>query len=600
MKESEFRVSVGSIPFGFFGGYVILVWLFEVFDLAAFMLDYRQVTVFSRILAIIIFCILLYYTRCKISFSYLKVGKIFYIGTILILVLGFFKGIMPDLSYDTGNYHLLAHNPGFTNYFDKHYGLGNFQVWGFRLGDRLAYPFITILGYRMGTLFSSFVLTLCYYQIIQLLYLIEIEHIKNSDSKSLRQKIISPEIFALLIILGQDCLTSLGSYYVDVYAFPIGFEVIRLLIRAKRTKISNNEILYFALLNGIWFAFKMTNIVFVVPAVIMFIIFVKKINIKTFFASALCCLVPVSVYLIYNCFCTGNPIYPYFNKLFGSSYWGGSDFKDVRWGGKNFFEQVIWLFYAIFYPSYRQCEIPNKYTLIYMGGFITIIWIIVCKLKQKNCKINIHFELVIFIITSSILWGITTGIQRYYSFGMLMIAVIFYEGLIILKTKIKIRTPFIIVMLSLCYITVIQITSVLKGREWAWRNLTGENVQKNMEYVLKDQKYKGDFDWAEVDGFAIMNCEMGGIANWMNPDAYVLNLSYGNYLSGEELESFIELKNNLINKRFYDIQYPNFDLESYKNKVDYQGLAIQEIKNIQTNLGEFVLIRLALGGNINE
>lgn len=600
VKGNKFRVLMGSIPFGIFLSYVILIWLFEAVDLVAFIVGLQQVTILSRIIVFIVFCALLHYLKDKVSLFYLKVSKIFYVGAILILVLGFLKGVMPDLSYDTGNYHLVAHNPGFTNYFSEHYGLGNFQVWGFRLGDRLVYPFVATLGYRMGTLFSSFVLILSYYQIIQLLYLLKENHTRVFVGKSVSDKIASPEVFGLLIVLGQDCLTAFGSYYADVYAFPIGFEVIRLLLRAKRERISKGEIVYFALLNGIWFAFKMTNIVFVVPAVIMFIIFVKSIDIKTLIASAFCCLIPVSVYLIYNYVCTGNPIYPYFNGVFGSSYWGMSDFKDVRWGGMNFLEQVLWLFYAVFCPSYRQCEIPNEYTLIYIGGIITAIWMLGSGIKDKRCKTDFHFELIIFIFTSSVLWGITTGIQRYYSFGMMMLAVVFYEGLMILKEKIRIKSPFILIVLLLCSVTAVQISSVLNGREWGWRKLTEDNVKKNIKYVFRDQQYEGSFNLDEVDGFAIMNCEMGGIANWMNPDAYVLNLSYTNYLSGEELENFIELRNYWLSKMVYDIQYTNFDYEAYKTRVASQGLVIQEIETIQTNIGEFILIRLTLGEQVYE
>lgn len=39
-------------------------------------------------------------------------------------------------------------------------------------------------------------------------------------------------------------------------------------------------------------------------------------------------VIPVSVYLIYNGIAMKNPVYPYYNSLFHSPYFGETDFKD--------------------------------------------------------------------------------------------------------------------------------------------------------------------------------------------------------------------------------------------------------------------------------
>lgn len=123
--------------------YILFIWFCECVDLFCFLTSLPQQTVVSRIVALFLVTILLLTVRKKICiikekrYSFTKI-----IAILFILMVGLVKSIFPDTSYDVGNYHLIAQSNDFVNYFQTGFGGGNFQIWGFRLGDRLFKLFI--------------------------------------------------------------------------------------------------------------------------------------------------------------------------------------------------------------------------------------------------------------------------------------------------------------------------------------------------------------------------------------------------------------------------------------------------------------------------
>lgn len=584
---TQSKVHIGSKVFFLFLCYIVFIWLCEVIDLVCFIFGFPQVTIISRLIVIGVWGFILYVILQNITFVKNEFNYIFLTtGIILIFGLGLFKGMRIDISYDTGIYHLIAQNPGFMNYFEQHYGLGNFQIWGFRLSDRLFYPFRFVLGLRMGTLFNSFVLSICYYQLIQIL--------KEISHGRLKRYV---EVYALIILLGQDCLFTLGNYYIDIIGIPLGLEITRLLIKSSKTHMNNVEIIYFSILNGLLFAMKMTNIVYCIPAVLIFIFLCKKIKLKIFAISGIGCCLPCSVYLLFNFLCTGNPVFPYFNKIFQSPYFRLENFNDRRWGGQNLFEKIFWGFYAVFNPKYRQSEIHNTNTFVYIIGIVAVIiyailfFYYLCRKKQRTTFCT---NLIVFWLLSSVLWGITTGYSRYFAFGMVVLSIIGYQFLDDISKISRLNDiPYILVLVAIL-ITHSQINDWMDGREWSLSKVDKTSIENNINYIFTDRKYEGTFDFSSVKSFVLTEAYYGGYAHWISDNSYILNLAC-DWISENEKEHFMNNLHNVFqNGSVYDIKFYDINLEDYESSIEKYGIKANNIIKVGSNIGTFSLIELKL------
>ena len=292
----------------------------------------------------------------------------FIAGSLFILAFFSVKGFAPDQSYDTQNYHLLSQIPGFVDNLHYHVIPGRFQMFGFRLGDRMFYPFRAILGLRMGTMLNTLAMLVIYRQVTVFLSM-EADRLERKCSWS---KHLAP-VLAFLIVSRLELIQESGSYMVELLALPFLLEMVFLLLRGLDEAKREREAVLFCLFGGILFCLKMTNIVYLVPLVLLYLWKIRKyLTPKLFLGCLVTGVIPVSVYLIYNGIAMKNPVYPYYNSLFHSPYFGETDFKDPRWGPSNIKEFLLWAYSMIRHPDYRLSEIPAKYNLdlalMYLGA----------------------------------------------------------------------------------------------------------------------------------------------------------------------------------------------------------------------------------------
>ena len=600
MCDDKTKVVFGSKPFLIFLVYVIFIWLCEATDLVFFLCGWKSNYVYVSAVLSGGITLILGLKLCKrIDFACTSVGLIYFSGAAFIACFGFYKSVLPDVATDTWNYHIVAQSPGFVNYFDDHFALGNFQVWGFRLGDRLFYLFRVILGYRMGTVLNTLVLILAFYQLIQLMQMFNQKLARHVSSTIV-------ELVALFICLSQWILFDLGIYYVDILAFPIALEVIRLLMKVRDNSPSQIETVYFAILNGFLLAFKMTNVVYVIPALILFIVISKNIKFKTLVISSFLCVVPCIIYLIFAYVCTGNPVYPYYNAIFKSDLYPLINWKDGRWGPTTIIEKLTWLPHAVFNPAYRLSEIYDEFYLRYVIAFIlfmtTILLYLQSKFRKQKADIY-HIELVLFVMASSILWGFSTGYGRYFMFGAMMMEFIAFEAVAIIYSKFAQKKVGILLSLGggilagvLAFFELAMVTNVLCGTEWSWRysfpSKNNANLEKNMKYLLHDQKYKGTFDTSNID--AIVTEGYTCWAYWFKSDAYIFQTSYLGLVSADKQRLYKAKLAKVLNEndQVYDIVTTNTDMDAYAKRLADYGIEIDNVFQNDTNLGSVKMVKL--------
>ena len=135
-KTAKWRVTTRS--FAVLLAYTLFIWWLEVLDLLAWLLHVPQGTVLSRAAALVLGGAVMAVIG-RFEWDHAGVSPLFIAGSLFILAFFSVKGFAPDQSYDTQNYHLLSQIPGFVDNLHYHVIPGRFQMFGFRLGDRMFY-----------------------------------------------------------------------------------------------------------------------------------------------------------------------------------------------------------------------------------------------------------------------------------------------------------------------------------------------------------------------------------------------------------------------------------------------------------------------------
>lgn len=513
-------------------------------------------------------------------------------GTVVIFVLGIIKSAFPDGGFDTFNYHLISQNPKFENYFVEDFGYGNFQVWGFRLGDRLFYYFRYLLGYRFGTFLNTLVLVICFIQIYDLLDIVCANHPKEG---LIRKFVCSKWIWSLAILFSMDALMMYGSYYVDAVAMPLALEMIRLVICDHGKKVSVRDIAYFALLNGLCIGVKLTNIVYVVPCVLIYLFMhIKDFKILYWIVAILSGLFPFVEYVVFNCLCTGNPVFPYFNALFMSPYFSPVNWKDERFGGKTLIEKLWWIWSLAFNPEYRKCEIWDEWNGVLIIGLIgtsiIMVYFLFCRLQKKRVSEQ-YIQLAFVAIISALIWSFTTGYSRYYMVGRVFWGILAFYFVAGIMDDIKCRGR-ILAFVCFCIAvsnTVLNINTNLSGTNWSWQKWSWEGFRQQMGLAFDDNDIKRDYSH-RADLFVVTDHMSMGAAELIDGDVYTINMNYLENMNFSDLQGIVADKIDRADAA-YDIHKRIFsDIYEYAEKLNRNSLYAVNIESIDISVGTYQMI----------
>lgn len=401
--------------------YILLVLCDEIANLIFFLLDFPQASIYTDVIAMFFFLVIaVFLIRNILSIQPFHYSPNVIFFSIVILIFGLLKAIYPDMGWDNGNYHLIAQNREFTNWFETGFAVGNFQIYGFRLGDRCYTLFRTLLGYRFGVLISLYAVECSYYLLVDLID----KHLYNFNSSAPHFKYSG--FSAFIILFTHNVATLISSYYVDLLAIPLLLEMLRyVLVRKENT---SKDHIYIALLAGLSFAFKMTNIVYIAPIIILYIFQnYRELHCKNILQCAILCIFPCSIYAIYNYVVTRNPVFPYYNFIFKSPYFHLENWSDKRWGGTTIAEKIFWIFYHTLRPDYRQGENVNVHSQLLMIALIFSICTFFILVGLKFAKKEAYpFTIYIIFFSSSLIWSFTTGYARYFIFGDILLLLMFF------------------------------------------------------------------------------------------------------------------------------------------------------------------------------
>lgn len=592
--EKEARsVCVGTLPLECFCIYALFVTVATWADAIFFLGGIKSA--FYPVAAILTILFLLWYVRFhKVSFRKYRVSKLFLVECAFIILLTFLRGLIPDTGYDTLNYHLLS-QAAFRHGFEGNCAPGNFQLYGFALGDKLYYLPRILLGYRAGSMFSGVILCLVLYQVSELLHLL-----CGNRLVSLRARffsgpvtryfsfVLQEETWAFLAIFVHDSVMLLGSYYVELFALPFLLECVYQLLSPKPQ--SPQGAVHFILCGGFLFAIKMTNIVFLLPMVVLYLIKIRK-TIKP--GLFLLCLVvgffPSAPYLLVNWVEFGNPVFPYYNTIFKSPYFPEFDFKDERFGPQTLQETLLWPFYMVFAPHYRQTEIAMPWTGGLVVGMVSVLATTVVLVKRIVHRAKVSWQVLslwVLIIASFVLWEVTTSISRYYLGGYILLTCLFvWFGANYLLEKTRMKS---VLGILCCALLVWQPVSVFKeyqeGREWSWRRVTWEAVSANLSYLFQDHVKPVTEDLENSAFLQVDN--VAGLSQLVNPDAPIYRMDYlYDTLSGDQQASVkVETDKLLTEGNAYMLRMAKELNQVFIDSINRYGMHIDALSALENSV----------------
>lgn len=540
---------------------------------------------------------------------------------VLIFTIAVLRGLAPDLSHDVSQGRVFWQEPGFQDNINYNVFPAGFTFF-FPLADRLFYIPRVLLGYRMGTLFNAFLLTLIFLQVAELYQKLigsvatEIERHQTCEWKKIVYRVLlSKYTLALMTVMTFYAIADLGTYMVDLCAMPLLIWMLTVAIEKARSR-SLVFLLIYALSAGLSFALKLTNIIFIAPILAVFVYKNRKsITFPRFLACMLIGILPSAPYFLYAYTSTGNPIFWTFNAVFKSPYYVDANFKDTRWGPQTLLELILWPIHVIVDPQNRISEI-NKFPQIQLLlGSISALYILVHNIKEKLWYKR-DTALAGFFIIFIILWLKSTGYARYGMIceilGVVLTAVCIVSWLN--NTNIRKRLcAWCVWLLVFVQFIFNYATGALNIYDWSFREKITPSTLKsyyaiNAVHLFSDRGLIGTEEQREkIDVFLSTNIKHS-IMKAINAEVPIVN---GRYIVND-LASLKEAKGIDYSKEYlgavrelwekgkgiYDVTVANeFDyLSEYANSVGAEIVNIEEVSGYFVGRDTPLLIEYAMTG----
>lgn len=522
-------------------------------------------TYFFALIIVITLCFIL---RRKVSVKMDKFNKIDIIFYIFLFFILFLRVAIPDSSFDTLNYHIYLQEKLFDDNVSYNFFPGRWvNTFSLPLGDRLHFFFRMILGYRLGMIFNLLCLIVVYYQL------------KRLFSKFIKKENIIC-IASIVVIFTEQIMTNMITYYVDLFIIPVFLEIIIMLFEKDDDRINNY---YALLLGGIAIALKISNVILLLPLIIIYLYkYGKKINYKTILFGIPIFLFPFTVYMINNYIQTGNPVFPFYNNIFASKYVGLENWVEDAYGPKTLLERLLWPIYTIIYTR-RAFDSDLYYGRIAFGYIISIVAIIISLIRTKERK-DLLFKMSVLYIILSLIWSnFMMGYIRYVLILEILSGVI---GILFIYKYIE-KNKFlsflsILVILSFMYVFFFTISDLIAtNKETSWRysySQNKESYENNFKYLL-NRRRNYDKSISDVSCFGILDYN-SGYASMLTSNKPILDLheGYNNEYGKRKLLKRLKKCENIYTVSTTNTLYRTYD---YMNKLGYEQTG--KVASFKTN-----------------
>ena len=498
--------------------------------------------------------------KIEIKSDFSKFDFIFIFGLLMFTA---FTIVFPDLSWDTRSYHIYLQENTFVDKINSDFFAGrNLNSFLFSLGDRTNYLFRLVLGYRLGTVMSYYLIVVLFYQV----------------KRFFKELIKEPNEIFLSIISIVPCVMSIifafvGTYYIDNFGLVCLMEIFYIMLFEESLFTNKLKLYILAIIVGISISIKVTNVLFIIPIGLYFLLKnlknFKYLKIYDYILLFICALLPFGIYALDNYIQTGNPVFPYYNNIFKSDFFMQSEWKDGNFGPENLIQFLIWPIYIVFNPS-RAFD--TKFVDLMWGiGFTVIIIYIAYSIINKKISNN-KFVLACSVFITYYLWEkMLIGYVRYATVLLVMSSILVCS---LIYTQFN-NKKWISIMLSV--IVVIAILPSLgydvlvKIKDYNSINEVFSEYKDNLSLIFKDRKNEkieiegilgAIGDDSLIPSLIRKNNKIYNIEEWVTATNDKTKEMYENKILNKDIFVYCD-KKTLDRKKSY-LEVNNFDIVDEK------------------------------------
>ncbi|HKG15571.1 MAG TPA: hypothetical protein VKB12_19785 [Pyrinomonadaceae bacterium] len=527
-----------------------------------------------------------FYVRTK-PFPPGRAGREFWLVVALPLLCVYaFRAPFPDVSFDVLNYRLLHAERSLRGTL---FAPGDFFPTPAPYDpapDTITGLFRLALGYRLGT-------------IVNLLALL---WAARAADKILRPFVASAwtrAAFVLLAALAEHLLFEVNNYMVDLLALPLLVEATHLALGVDEAEGSRGIYVHAALLLGACAALKLTNVVLVVPLVLVFaykaLFGARRLSPKRLFSTLAWCFVafvaPLLPFAVYLWRVTGNPLFPIANSFFKSPYWPTGGGWDSRWGPTDFWETLAWPVLAVFEPE-RHSELAVYSGRLSVGFVVALVGLYVCR---RNARAR---TLCLLVVAGCLLWSAAgMGYSRYGLYlemlsGVAVVAV----AVVVLGGSWRGAAPrkkaAVSIILAALVVQASAACVYAYGYEWSMRHnvLHFREYRKEARQLLRDRSlasYLTDEErarYANVGAWVVSGWKSAGLEVMLNERAPALAVNYQEFLTTREAKRrFVRAIQEAPAERIYTLCFPE-DLSQAKEFIRSRGLEVASEEAVEVPL----------------
>ena len=499
--------------------------------------------------------------------------------------------VFPDLSWDTRSYHIYLQENVFADKINEDFFAGrNLNSYLFALGDRINYFFRYLLGYRLGTIFSYYLIIVLFYQVKKFIkYYLKDNTILNLKCKCNKKEIIrikendkSSEIFVSLFSIFPTMLSVVfaysGTYYIDNFGLVFLMEVFYNIL-CNKDILKNRIIIYFtAMIVGLSISIKVTNAIFLIPIFVYFCIKERKnfkyMKIYDYLIVIFLMSVPWLVYFVDSYIQTGNPVFPYYNQIFKSKYFMESSWQDDRFGPKNVVQFLIWPIYIIFYP--KRAFDTRFVDIAWLIGYVSEVIYLLYFIFRKKYKSNSLFTLDMILLTCTILWEkMIIGYVRYASIIVVLGTIFFIANAYKIFNKNKCAGKILFIVFIIIMLPSIGYDLAVKVKDFSSISDYFDEYFSSIKMIAldrKNEKIKVDGNFGSIGDDSMLPTLLRDEEN------YIYNLEEWVTATNKETEKLY--KNKIYNKLFYVLVDENTVSlkEEYLKNNNFDIISIEKLE----------------------
>jgi hypothetical protein len=527
-----------------------------------------------------------FYVKTK-PFTSERAGREFWLVVALPLLFVYaFRAPFPDVSFDVLNYRLLHAERSLRGTL---FAPGDFFPTPAPYDpapDTITGLFRLALGYRLGT-------------IVNLLALLWAARVADKILRPFVSRAWTRALCVLLAALAEHLLFEVNNYMVDLLALPLLMEATHLALRADEAEDSRALYVHAALLLGACAALKLTNLVLVVPLVLIFaykaLFGAHRFAPKRLLSMLACCFVafvaPLLPFTVYLWRVTGNPVFPIANSFFKSPYWPTGGGWDSRWGPTDFWETLAWPVLAVFEPE-RHSELAVYSGRLSIGFVVALVGLFVCR---RNAHAR---TLCLLVVAGCLLWSAAgMGYSRYGLYLEMLsgIAVVAVAAVLLggtWRVTASWRRAVVSLILAALVVQASAACVYAYGHEWSMRHtiLHFREYRNEARQILRDRSlasYLTDEERARYSGvgaWVVSGWKTAGLEVMLNESAPAIAVDYQEFLTTREARRrFVRALEDAPGERIYSLCFPE-TLDSAKEFIRSRGLEVASEEMVEVPL----------------